>query len=95
MGQIEQWRYQAGGVRGGSQSVGRYGISRRCRDATGREAPVVNAAKSSESRKESSEHFKWTHLDWRGLQMQHCTDLPRQVTFPQHTELESTEQKVG
>ena len=28
--------------------------------------------------KESSEHFKWTQLE----HMQHCTDLPRQVTFP-------------
>ena len=31
--------------------------------------------------KESSEHFKWTHLE----QVQHCTDLPGQVTFPAHT----------
>ena len=32
--------------------------------------------------KESCEHFKWTHLE----QVQHCTDLPIQVTFPVHTE---------
>ena len=32
--------------------------------------------------KESCEHLKWTHLE----QAQHCTDLPRQVTFPAHTE---------
>ena len=30
----------------------------------------------------SSEHFRWTHLE----QLQHCTDLPHQVTFPVHTE---------
>ena len=30
----------------------------------------------------SREHLRWTHLE----QAQHCTDLPRQVTFPAHTE---------
>ena len=28
------------------------------------------------------EHLRWTHLE----QVQHSTDLPRQVTFPVHTE---------
>ena len=32
--------------------------------------------------KESCEHLRWTHLE----QAQHCADLPRQVTFPAHTE---------
>ena len=32
--------------------------------------------------RESSEHLKWTHLE----QVQHCTDLPRQVTSPALTE---------
>ena len=32
--------------------------------------------------KESSEHLKWTHLE----QVQHCIDLPLQVTFTAHTE---------
>ena len=40
--------------------------------------------------KESSEHFKWTHLE----QVQHCTDLPRQVTFPAHTEQGKTKQAL-
>ena len=40
------------------------------------------AAKVLNLEKESSEHFKQTHLE----QVQHCTDLPRQVTFPAHTE---------
>ena len=31
---------------------------------------------------ESCEHFRWTYLE----QAQHCTDLPRQVTFPVHSE---------
>ena len=31
---------------------------------------------------ESCEHLGWTHLE----QVQHCTDLPRQVAFPAHTE---------
>ena len=32
--------------------------------------------------RESCEHLRWTHLE----QVQHCTDLPHQVTFPVHTE---------
>ena len=32
--------------------------------------------------RESCEHLRWTHLE----QVQHCTDLPRQVTFSVHTE---------
>ena len=42
---------QAGGVRGGSHSAGKCGISRRSRDVVGREALEVRAVKSSESRK--------------------------------------------
>ena len=32
--------------------------------------------------RESCEHLRWTHLE----HVQHCTDLPYQVTFPAHTE---------
>ena len=32
--------------------------------------------------RESCEHLRWTHLE----QIQHSNDLPRQVTFPAHTE---------
>ena len=32
--------------------------------------------------------LRWNHLE----QMQHCTDLPRQVTFPAHTEQGKTGQ---
>ena len=39
-----------GGVQGGSHSTSRYEISRRSRDAAGREDPGVRDAKSSESR---------------------------------------------
>ena len=42
---------QAGGVRGGCHSAGRCEISRRSRDAAGRAASGVRAARSSESRK--------------------------------------------
>ena len=31
--------------------------------------------------RESCEHLRWTHLE----QLQHCADLPHQVTFPAHT----------
>ena len=86
---------QAGGVRGRSHSVDRYGISSRSRDTTGRAAPGMRAAKNFESRKESTDHFKWTYLDWRRLQVQHCTDLPIQVPFPAHTGQGKAEQGLG
>ena len=43
---------------------------------------AVRAAKSSELGEGKLSTLKWTHLE----QVQHCTDLPRQVTFPAHTE---------
>ena len=46
MGQIEQWSIPAGGVRGGSHSAGRCGISKKIRNAAGRAVPGVRAAKS-------------------------------------------------
>ena len=39
---------QAGGVRGGSHTAGRCGISKKSRDAAGRAAPGVKFAMSSE-----------------------------------------------
>ena len=48
------------------------------------ESPEVRADKILNLEKESGEHLKWTHLE----QVQHCTYLPRQVTFPAHTEKE-------
>ena len=39
-------------------------------------------ARALNSERESCEHLRWTHLE----QVQHCTDLPRQVIFPAHTE---------
>ena len=32
--------------------------------------------------RKSCEHLRGTHLE----QVQHCTDLPHQITFPAHTE---------
>ena len=79
---------QARRVRGRSHSVGKREISRKSRDAAGEVASEVRAARSSECRKKSSEHLKWTHLE----QVHHCTDLPRQATFPAHTEQGKTGQ---
>ena len=52
-GQMGQSRggIPAGRVRGGSHSAGRYKISKKSRDAAGRAASKVRAAKSSESKK--------------------------------------------
>ena len=47
-------------------------------DTAGGAAPRVRAVKSSEFQGESCEHLRCTHLE----QVQHCTDLPHQVTFP-------------
>ena len=70
--QIVQWRYTCRrSPRRESQWVGRGGA-----------APRVRAAKSSEFGEGGCLHFRWTHLE----QAQHCTDLPRQVTFPAQTE---------
>ena len=33
-------------------------------------------------RRKSCEHLRWVHLE----QVQHCTNLSRQVTFPAHAE---------
>ena len=70
-GQIPQWRYT-------------------CRRSSRRESQCFGRGQLQESElpralnvdKESCEHLRWTHLE----QAQHCTDLPRQVTFPAHTE---------
>ena len=40
------------------------------------------APRSLNLERESCEHLRWTHLE----QVQYCTDLPHQVTFPVHTE---------
>ena len=36
-------------------------------------------------------HIRWTHWE----QVQHCTDLPRQVTFSAHTEQAKMGPRVG
>ena len=41
--------------------------------------------------RESCEHLRWTHLE----QVQHCIDLPRQVTFPVNTEQGKTGPGLG
>ena len=41
--------------------------------------------------RESCEHLRWTHLK----QVQHCTYLPRQVTFPAHTEQGKMRPRLG
>ena len=41
----------------------------------------MRVAKSLNLERESSEHLRCTHLQ----QVQHCTDLPRQITFLAHT----------
>ena len=61
------------------------------RDIAWGAAPTVRAVKSSEFGEESCEHLRWTHLE----QVQHCTDLPRQVTFPAHTEQGKHGARVG
>ena len=41
--------------------------------------------------KKRSEHFKWTHLE----EVQHCTDLRLQVTFPAQTDQGKDGTRVG
>ena len=77
---------QAGEVRGGSHTV----FPEEAGTQQG-EAPGVKVPRVLNLEKESSEHFKWTHLE----QVQHSTYLPRQVTFPVHTEQGKTALGLG
>ena len=54
-------------------------------------APGVRSTKVLNLERESCEHFRWTHLE----QVQHCPDLPCQVTFPAHTEQGKTGPGLG
>ena len=45
-------------------------------------APRVRATRALNLERKSCKHLRWTHLE----QVHHCTDLPRQITFPAHTE---------
>ena len=75
---------EPGGVRGGSHSVGRCGISKRSRNVAGggEQLQEWELPRVLNLEKESSKHFKWTSVE----QVQHCIDLPRLITFPAHTE---------
>ena len=53
-----------------------------CGDAAGGQLQELELPKVLNLERESCEHLSWTHLE----QVQHCTDLPCQVTFPAHTE---------
>ena len=55
-------------------------------EEAGRAAPGVKSCLEFLIWKKRREHVNWTHLE----QVQHCTDLPLQVTFPALTEQEKT-----
>ena len=51
-------------------------------EEAGRTTPEVRAVyRVLNLEKKNSEHLKWTYLE----QVQHCTNLPLQVSFPAHT----------
>ena len=66
---------RAGRGRGGSHSV-------RDRDASGGKLQERDLPRALNLERESSEHLRWIHLE----QVQHYTNLPRQVAFPANTE---------
>ena len=68
-GQIVQWRYTC------RRSL------KRVSQCYGRGGKLQELPRALNLERESCEHLRWTHLE----QVQHCTDLPRQVTFPAHT----------
>ena len=74
-GQIVQWRCT--GRRSPRRESQCYELGRSRGEDTGVRLPRALNLES-----ESCEHLRWTHEE----QVQHCTDLPRQVTFPAHTE---------
>ena len=57
--------------------------------SVGRLKPPKEARRSKD--KFRSEYFRWTYFE----QVQHCTDLPLQVTFPANTEQEKTGPGLG
>ena len=57
-------------------------MKRELNVTSGRATPRVRATKSSEFGEGSCEHLRWTNLE----QVEHCTDLPRQVTRTQSKE---------
>ena len=69
-----------GGVRGGSHS-----------DSAGGKLQERELPRVLNSERESCEHLRLTHLE----QAQYCTDFPRQVTFPAHTEQGKMEPGLG
>ena len=70
-GQIVQWRYTS-----------RRSPRREESQCYGRGGSSKSESCQELLERESCEHLRWTHLE----QVQYCTDLPRQVTFPAHTE---------
>ena len=44
-----------------------------------RQGEAAPRARALNLERESCEHLRWTYLE----QVQHCTDLPRQVIFPE------------
>ena len=52
------------------------------RDAAEGKLQELEMPRALNLERERSEHLRKTHLE----QVQHFTDLPRQVTFPTHTE---------
>ena len=74
-------------VREESHSV----VSRRSRDTAAGQLQEGELPRVLNVEKESGEHFGWAHLE----KVQHCTDLPHQVTFPTHTELAKTGPGLG
>ena len=71
----------AGGVRKRSHSVEWMGNGREAQTQQGEQLHEWELRRASKL-EESSEHHGWTHLE----QVQHCTDLPLQATFPAHNE---------
>ena len=71
-------------VREGSHSV-------TSRNAAGGKLQECDLPKVLNLERESFEPLRWTHLE----QVPHCTDLPRQIIFPAHTEQENMEPGLG
>ena len=73
----------------GSHSGGSHNVASR--DAAGEQLQEKKLPRVLNLERENSEHFRRTHLE----QVQHCTDLPHQVTFPAHTEQREKGPELG
>ena len=73
---VEGARLYSGGIHAGGVQRGNHSVT------AGGQLQECELPRALKLDRESCEHLRGTHLE----QVQHCTGLPHQITFPAHTE---------